>query len=97
MNAQEALKLANARGAELMLHARTLTERREANGDLFAGWHPAAVIAAGFAAGALFGRVVASHPKLSGLGAFALTLLRTAPAEQLWRLWGMPSGTHDAP
>ena len=92
MNAQEALKRANARGAELMLHATTLAERRESSGDVFANWHPAAIVAVGLAAGAVFGRVVANHPKMSGIGAFALTLLRAAPAEQLWRLWGAPPG-----
>ncbi|HET9483760.1 MAG TPA: hypothetical protein VFO79_07375 [Xanthomonadales bacterium] len=88
MNAAEALKHAATCGSEAMLHARTIAQRRDATGKQLATWHPAAVIAAGVAAGALFGRIVANHPKLTGASAFAMTLLRAAPAETLWRMWG---------
>ena len=92
MNAIEALRLANSSGSEAMLHASTLAKRRDVVGETIGTqWHPAVVIAVGFAAGALLGRVVASHPKLSGAGAFALAMLRTAPHETLWRMWGFGS------
>lgn len=89
MNALEALRRANSCGSEAMLHAGTLARRRASAGEAIgARWHPAVVVAVGFAAGALVGRVVASHPKLSGAGAFLLAMLRTAPQETLWRMWG---------
>ncbi len=87
MNASEALKHAATSGSEAMLHAVTLAKRRDATGAELATWHPALVIGLGFAAGALLGRVVASHPKLSGAGAFVLALARATPADRLWRMW----------
>ena len=95
MNATEALKLAAARGSEAMVHARTISQRRDTTGRQLATWHPAAVIALGVAAGALVGRIVASHPKLTGMSAFAMALVRATPADTLWRLWG--GGADEAP
>ena len=96
MNALEALRLANSSGSEAMLHASTLAKRRAVVGEAIGTtWHPAVIVGVGFAAGALFGRVVASHPKLSGAGAFLLAMLRTAPHETLWRMWGF--GPDEAP
>jgi len=92
VNAIEALRLANSSGSEAMLHASTLAKRREVVGTTIGTqWHPAVVIGVGFVAGALLGRVVASHPKLSGAGAFLLAMMRTAPQETLWRMWGFES------
>ena len=88
MNAVEAIKLANACGSDAMLHARTLAKRRDETAEQLSTWHPAAIIGLGVLAGAVVGKVVANHPKLSGAGAFALTLLRAAPADTFWRMWG---------
>jgi len=88
MNAVEAIKRANAFGSDAMLHACTLTKRRDSTAEQLATWNPALVIGIGLLAGAVFGKAVANHPKLSGAGAFALTLLRAAPADTLWRMWG---------
>lgn len=88
MNAVEAIKHANACGSDAMLHACTLTKRRDSTAEQLATWHPALVVGIGVLAGAVFGKAVANHPKLSGAGAFALTLLRAAPADTLWRMWG---------
>jgi hypothetical protein len=88
VNATEALRQAATCGSEAMLHARTIAQRRVTTGQQLSTWHPAAVIAAGLAAGVLFGRLVASHPKLTGVGAIAMALLRATPADALMRLWG---------
>jgi len=94
VNATEALKHAAICGSEAMVHARTIAQRRDTTSEQLATWHPAAVIGLGVAAGALVGRIVASHPKLTGMSAFALSLMRAAPADTLWRLWG---GAGDGP
>ena len=88
MNAVEAMKRANSCGSDAMLHARTLSKRRDVTAEQLSTWHPTLVIGLGVLAGAVFGRAVANYPKLSGAGAFALSMLRTAPADTLWRMWG---------
>lgn len=87
MNAIEALKLANSRGSVAMLHAQELSIRRRQLTDEIANWHPAQIVAVGFGAGALLGKLASRHPLVASLSTGVMAILRYAPADTLMRLF----------
>ena len=87
MNAIEALKLANSRGAVAMLHAQELSIRRRQLTDQIAHWHPAKIVAVGLGAGAVLGKLASRHPLVASLSTGVMAIIRYAPADVLMRVF----------
>lgn len=92
MNAVEALKLANTRGAAAMLHARELAIRRKAFTEKVAKLHPLAIVGIGLGAGTVLGKMANRHPLVASATTVIAAILRYAPADTLMRLWESRSG-----